>query len=106
MSGNVLAELPKNTFSLWNRYDFNAMWGAGLGVISRDKMYASTDNTVYLPGFTRVDAAVYAKIDKTWRAQLNIENLFDKHYFASAHNNNNISPGTPFSARISLIANF
>ena len=105
-SGNVLAELPKNTFSLWNRYDLNAMWGAGLGVISRDKMYASTDNTVYLPGFTRVDAAVYAKIDKTWRAQLNIENLLDKHYFASAHNNNNISPGTPFSARISLIANF
>lgn len=105
-AGSVLAELPKNTFSLWNRYDFNAMWGAGLGVISRDKMYTSTDNTVYLPGFVRVDAAVYAKIDKNLRAQLNIENLFDTNYYASAHNNNNISPGSPFAARVSLIANF
>lgn len=105
-AGSVLAELPKNTFSLWNRYDFNATWGAGLGLISRDKMYTSTDNTVYLPSFTRVDAAVYAKIDKNLRAQLNIENLFDTNYYASAHNNNNISPGSPFAARVSLIANF
>lgn len=105
-AGSVLAELPKNTFSLWNRYDFNSMWGMGLGVVSRSKMYASTDNTVYLPGFTRVDAAVYARIDKTWRAQLNIENLFDKVYWASAHNNNNLSPGSPIAARLSLVANF
>ena len=104
--GAVLAELPKNTFSLWNRYDFAPGWGVGLGVINRGAMYTSTDNTVRLPGFTRVDAAVYAKIDKNMRAQLNIENLFDKNYYASAHNNNNITPGSPIAARVSLIANF
>ena len=104
--GAVLAELPKNTFSLWNRYDFTPGWGVGLGVINRSAMYTSTDNTVRLPGFTRVDAAVYARIDKNLRAQLNIENLFDTKYFASAHNNNNISPGSPIAARVSLIANF
>jgi catecholate siderophore receptor len=104
--GAVLAELPKNTFSLWNRYDFTPGWGVGLGVINRGAMYTSTDNTVRLPGFTRVDAAVYAKLDKNLRAQLNIENLFDTKYFASAHNNNNISPGSPIAARVSLIANF
>jgi catecholate siderophore receptor len=53
-----------------------------------------------------VDAAVYAKLDKNLRAQLNIENLFDTKYFASAHNNNNISPGSPIAARVSIIANF
>ena len=104
--GNVLAELPKSTFSLWNRYDFTPGWGVGLGVINRSAMYALIDNTVRLPGFTRVDAAVYARIDKNLRAQLNIENLFDTKYFASAHNNNNISPGSPIAARVSLIANF
>ena len=104
--GAVLAELPKNTFSLWNRYDFAPGWGVGLGVINRGAMYTSTDNTVRLPGFTRVDAAVYAKLDKNLRAQLNIENLFDTKYFASAHNNNNISPGSPIAARVSIIANF
>lgn len=103
--GSKLAQLPRHTFSLWNRYDFSPQWGAGLGVINRSSMFTSTDNTVSLPGYTRFDGALYAKIDKTWRAQLNIENIFDKHYFISAHNNNNISPGIPFSARISLIAN-
>ena len=104
--GAVLAELPKNNFSLWNRYDINPRWGVGLGVINRGAMFTSTDNTVRLPGFTRVDAAVYARIDKNLRAQLNIENLFDTKYFASAQNNNNISPGSPIAARVSLIANF
>ena len=105
-AGAVLAELPKHTFSLWNRYNIDPIWGVGLGLINRSAMYTSTDNTVSLPGFARVDAAVYAKINKSLRAQLNIENLFDTHYFASAHNNNNISPGSPIAARVSLIANF
>ena len=105
-AGAVLRELPKHTFSLWNRYNIDPTWGVGLGVVNRSSMYTSTDNTVRLPGFARVDAAVYAKINKNLRAQLNIENLFDTHYFASAHNNNNISPGSPIAARVSLIANF
>ncbi len=105
-TGATLANVPKHTFSLWNRYDFTPQWGVGLGVINRSSMFTSTDNTVTLPGFTRVDAAIYAKFDKTYRAQLNIENLFDTHYFATAHNNSNISPGSPIAARLSLIANF
>jgi len=40
-----------------------------------------------------VDAGVYAQITETWKAQLNIENLFNKGYWASADANNNISPG-------------
>ncbi len=105
-AGAVLAELPKHTLSLWNRYNIDPTWGVGLGLINRSAMFTSTDNAVSLPGFARVDAAVYAKINKNLRAQLNIENLFDTHYFASAHNNNNISPGSPIAARVSLIANF
>ena len=101
-----MRELPKHTFSLWNRYNIDPTWGVGLGVVNRSSMYTSTDNTVRLPGFARVDAAVYAKINKNLRAQLNIENLFDTHYFASVHNNNNISPGSPIAAKVSLIANF
>ena len=31
LKGARLAALPENTFSLWNRYDFNPMWGVGLG---------------------------------------------------------------------------
>ena len=51
-------------------------------------------------------ARIYATINKTWRAQLNVENIFDKGYWASADGNNNISPGQPRTFRLSATANF
>jgi len=59
-----------------------------------------------LPGFFRVDAALYLKINEMWRAQLNVENIFDKGYWASADGNNNLSPGQPRTVRVSAIARF
>ena len=72
-------------------------------VVSDD---ASSDDTVRLPGFVRFDAAVYAKIDETWSAQLNIENIFNKGYWASADGNNNISPGQGRTVRVMARAKF
>ena len=105
-SGNTVAELPRHSFSLWNRYDFTPMWGAAFGVIGRSNMFAAVDNAVVLPDFVRVDAALYGKLTKNIRAQVNIENLFDVNYIAAAHNNNNILPGSPIAARAMIIANF
>ena len=64
------------------------------------------DDTVRLPGFVRFDAAVYLKTNETWTAQLNVENIFDKGYWASADGNNNISPGQPRTFRVSATARF
>jgi catecholate siderophore receptor len=108
-AGAEVAMVPRHTFSLWNRYDFNDVWGAALGVISRTEMYAATPTVstrVTLPGYVRLDAAVFAQINKDLRVQLNIENLLNKDYSLYAHNNNNITPGSPLAARLSVIANF
>ena len=104
--GNTVAELPRNTFSVWSRYDLTPKFGAAIGVIYRSSMFASTSNTVVIPDFTRVDAALFAQLTTQVRAQLNVENLFDAKYFASVHNDNNITPGSPVAIRASLIANF
>ena len=108
-SGTELGQTPKHTFSLWNRYDFNEVWGAAIGVVSRSDMYAltptSTTSTV-LPGYTRFDAAIYGKFSKNLRLQVNLENLTNKEYALSAHNNNNIVPGAPLTGRATLIYNF
>ncbi len=106
IKGASVAELPKHTFSIWSRYDFTPKLGAAFGVINRSSMFASTDNTVKVDGFTRVDAALYAQLSKNIRAQVNIENVFDINYIASVHNNNNLMPGSPIAVRASLIANF
>jgi catecholate siderophore receptor len=104
--GATVAELPRHTFSMWSRYDFTPRLGAAIGVINRSSMFASTDNTVKVDGFTRVDAAFYARLNKHIRAQVNIENLFDTKYISSVHNNNNLSPGSPTAVRASIVANF
>lgn len=105
-AGNRLAQLPRHSFSLWNRYDFNRQWGAGIGVIHRGEFFAATDNTVTVPGFTRVDAAVFYQFSKNTRAQLNVENILDRDYYASAHSNTNITPGSPRAFRLSLTTSF
>lgn len=104
--GAAVAELPRHTFSMWSRYDFTPRIGAAFGVIYRDEMFTSLTNRVKLPSFTRVDAALFAQLSKSFRAQLNIENLLDTKYFAAANNDFNITPGAPITVRASLIANF
>ncbi len=109
LEGAELGQTPKNTFSLWNRYDFNDMWGAAIGVVSRSDMVAlsptKTQSTI-LAGYTRIDAAVFAKFNKKTRLQVNVENLTNKEYALFAHNNNNITPGSPITGRVSLIYDF
>jgi catecholate siderophore receptor len=104
--GNRVQLVPYNQFAWWNKYQFTPMWAGGLGVIYFSDSFASSDDTVRLPGFVRFDAALYAKIDETWSAQLNIENIFNKGYWASADGNNNISPGQGRTFRVSARAKF
>jgi catecholate siderophore receptor len=104
--GNRVQLVPYNQFSWWNKYQINPTWAAALGVIYFSDSFASSDDSVRLPGFVRFDAAVYAKIDEMWRVQLNVENIFNKGYWATADGNNNISPGQPRTVRLTAIAKF
>ena len=100
LPGNRVQLVPYNQFAWWNKYQIDSVWSAALGVIYFGDSYASSDDTVRLPGFVRFDAALYATIDQHWRAQLNIENIFNKGYWASADGNNNISPGQGRTIRV------
>jgi catecholate siderophore receptor len=103
--GATLAQVPRHSFSLWNKYQAIPALGFGLGVLYRGDSFTSTDNTVVLPSFTRVDAAVFGRLGH-FRAQVNLENVLDTDYHAFAHNNNNITPGSPRALRVSLTTAF
>jgi catecholate siderophore receptor len=102
VKGAQVAQVPHNTFSLWNNYQVARKLGLGLGVIHRADMFAAIDNAVVLPAYTRADAAVFYSLKENLRLQLNLQNLFDKKYYLNADNNNNISPGSPRSVRLAL----
>jgi catecholate siderophore receptor len=106
LAGASLAQLPKHSISLWNKYDFTPRFAAALGIIYRDDVFTSTDNLVMLPSWTRFDAAMYYNLTSMWRAQVNIENLFDEDYYLNAHSNTNITPGSPRAVRFALATRF
>ena len=101
-AGTEIALVPKHAFAVWNAYSFTDQWRASVGVIHQTDQFASISNNVVLPGYTRVDAAIYFALNERFEAQLNVENLFDKEYFPTAHNDNNITPGSPRAFRVSV----
>jgi catecholate siderophore receptor len=104
--GAKLAGVPTHTLSLWNRWDVSRRWGAGFGIIHNADMFTSTDNTVMLPAFTRLDAALFVNLTRAVAAQVNMENMLDAGYYAFSHNNNNITPGSPRALRVALTTRF
>lgn len=105
--GRKIGLVPENMFSLWNRVNLSEQWGAGLGIIHQSSSYASISNSVKLPGFTRVDGALYYTVKELKsRLALNVENLFDKNYYPTADGDNNISPGAPRTVRLTMNTSF
>jgi catecholate siderophore receptor len=104
--GAQVALVPHHTFSLWNHYGFTSRFAMGLGVIHQADMFTGIDNTVRLPQFTRADLGAFYTLTEKARLQANVENLFDRTYYATAHSNNNIMPGSSRAVRIGLVARF
>ena len=106
VAGNRVQLVPYNQIAWWNKFKFTEMWSAGFGIIYFGDSYATSDDTVRLPSFVRVDAGLYANIDQNWKAQLTVENIFNTNYWASADGDNNISPGQGRTVRVKAIYKF
>ena len=105
-AGRVVPLTPEHTFSLWNMVHLTPRFSIGLGATHQTDSFASINNAVTLPAFTRVDAALIYAITDNVEAQLNVENLLDEEYWGTAHSDQNIMPGSPTAARVTLRARF
>ena len=105
-AGRHVPLVPRHTLSAFTRYDFTPRFGAGLGVSYFSESFTTVSNAVTLPGYARVDAALFYKISKNVEAQVNVENLTNTNYFPTAHTDNNITTGAPINARATLRFHF
>lgn len=106
-AGNHVGLTPQNSFSLWNRFTLPAGFGAGLGIIYQGDYYTSFNNTVRVPSFTRVDGALYYTFaNGRTRLALNVENIGNVKYYPTVDGDNNITPGAPTNARLTLTQTF
>lgn len=88
--GLDLSNAPRKTANFWTRYNFPTGdlkgLGIGTGVVYVGQAWAGDPTTaVYyrLSGWTRVDSSAYYAWGR-YRAALNIQNLLDRRYIASA----------------------
>ena len=105
-AGAIVPLAPRDMFTLWNKYQVTSRFGLGLGIAHRSDVFAAIDNKVVLPGYTKLDAAAYVRLTEKWKLQAHFDNLLNRRYYLNADGNNNISPGAPRSAKVSVIAVF
>jgi iron complex outermembrane recepter protein len=105
--GNTFPNVPLHSGSFWATYTIQSgpfqNVGAGLGVYAAEKRLGDFGNTYEMPGFVRLDAALYYRKLEVFKrtnliASLNFRNLLDQSYYeGSRENRREIYPGAPFT---------
>ncbi len=78
--GNLPANTPQNSASIWNSYHISSEWEVGGGATYLSQRYAANTNLVTVGGYTRWDAMV-AWHQPKYDLRLNFLNLTNKQYF-------------------------
>jgi len=78
--GNVPANTPQNSASVWTTYGLSEAWEIGGGATYLSQRYASNTNTVSVGGYTRWDATA-AWHQPHYDLRLNLLNVGNVQYF-------------------------
>ncbi|QXH78150.1 TonB-dependent siderophore receptor [Pseudomonas salmasensis] len=106
-SGTRLMNIPRNSFSLLNVYEFQdgALKGLGLGAGGKyvDQRAGQTANTAFsMDAYTVVDLLGYYKVNEQVRLNLDVKNLFNREYEEGAFGNIYAYPGAPRTVQVGI----
>lgn len=106
-SGTRLLNIPKNSFSLLNMYEFQdgILKGLGLGGGLKyvDERAGQTANTGFsMSSYTVVDLLGFYKVNDKVRLNLDLKNLFDREYEEGAFGNVYAYPGAPRTLQLGI----
>ncbi len=111
--GKDLVNAPRNSGNFWTRYNIPrgalAGLGFGLGTVYVGTQWSGDPTTLLyyrLPGWTRVDSAIYYKFGHRYDVALNIHNLFDRRYISSAQSATTLNIGEQRLLTLSFGARF
>ena len=106
-SGTRLLNIPEQTFSLLNVYEFQdgALRGLGLGAGGRyvDQRAGQTANTAFsMDSYTVFDLLAFYKVNEHVKLNLDVKNVFDKDYEEGAFGNVYAYPGAPRTVQVGI----
>ncbi|MEF9898706.1 MAG: TonB-dependent receptor [Pseudomonas sp.] len=94
---NRPSNVPRRTANLWVSKGLEHGVDLGMGLRYVDERYANTANTQTVPGFTVVDANLGWQVLTDVRLGLQLNNLLDRRYAATAHSGEQWIMGEPRS---------
>ncbi|MBA1231798.1 TonB-dependent siderophore receptor [Pseudomonas viridiflava] len=106
-SGTRLLNIPEQTFSLLNVYEFQegALRGLGLGAGGRyvDQRAGQTANTAFsMDSYTVFDLLAFYKVNEHVKLNLDVKNLFNTEYEEGAFGNVYAYPGAPRTVQVGI----
>ena len=106
-SGTRLLNIPEQTFSLLNVYEFQegALRGLGLGAGGRyvDQRAGQTANVAFsMDSYTVFDLLAYYKVNEHVKLNLDVKNVFDSDYEEGAFGNVYAYPGAPRTVQMGI----
>ncbi|ERH47345.1 TonB-dependent siderophore receptor [Pseudomonas simiae] len=105
--GSRLANIPRNSFSLLNVYEFQdgSLKGLGLGAGAKyvDERVGQTSNTPFsMDAYAVVDLLSYYKVNDKVRLNLDVKNLFNRDFEEGAFGNFYAYPGEPRTVQVGI----
>ena len=113
--GNRLSQAPEHTASLYLTHHLRVpsglgQWHAGGGARYVGERAGNNANDYWMSSYTVADAFLrweYPLLGQSTRLQLNVDNLFDKHYYPSSTGSQlQVNVGEPRTARLSASVTF
>ena len=110
--GQPLSNVPRNSGSVWTTYRlpsgrFKGL-GFGVGEYYVGRREANLPNTYDLAAYWRTDATAFYEREH-WRAQINVLNVFDRHYYTGGETgtfNYTLNPSEPVTVQGTLSYKF
>lgn len=108
--GNRPINTPERSANLWVTWAFAPQWHAQAGARYVGKIYANTDNTQSVDGYTVADAGLHWDVSSDIGLDLRAKNLFDKFYAYSTvgngANGGQLLQGPPRTVDVGLTVRF
>ncbi|MCA3231614.1 MAG: TonB-dependent siderophore receptor, partial [Cupriavidus sp.] len=103
-AGTPLANIPRVSGSVMAIYEDKApvgqRYGVGAGVRYVGSRSGDAQDSFSLPAYTLADLLAYWQYSKTVRVSLNVNNLFDRTYYASSYSSVWVTPGAGRTVRL------
>ncbi|MNF24114.1 Ferrichrome-iron receptor precursor [compost metagenome] len=109
-SGTRLANIPRNTFSLLNMYEFQDGLARGLGLgmgvkYVDDRARQTSAQTYTMEQYSVVDLLSFYQLNEHVRLNLDVKNVFNKGYDEGAFNTY-VYPGAPRTVQAGIAYTF